>query len=115
MARQFNGFGGGNMQHMMKQAKKMQADLLKQQEDLKASEFEGTAASGLVTVKINGANEVKSIKLSRDIVDPNDIELLEDSIVVAINDAVKKCNEASEKNLSGIAGGLSGLNIPGLF
>ncbi len=82
---------------------------------MKIMEFEGTAAGGLVKIILNGNNEMKSIKLNKDIVDPADIELLEDSIVAAYNDAAKKTNEASEKNLGGISGQLAGLNIPGLI
>jgi DNA-binding YbaB/EbfC family protein len=121
MSRKFRGArpggsgGGGNMNNILKQAQKFQEELLKKQNDLKNTEFTGTAAGGMVTVVLSGDNSVKTIKLNPDIVDPDDIELLEDSIIAAFNDAQKKITEETEQNMGGIGQQLGGLNIPGLF
>ena len=105
----FGGFGGGNqMQNLMKQAQKMQEEMLKKQEELEASVFEGSVANGLVKVELNGKKELVNIKLDSKVVDPDDIEMLEDLIKAAINEAGKKVDEAKEGNMGdmGIPGGL---------
>lgn len=102
------GFGGGNMQSIMRQAQKMQEDLAKAQEELKNSEVEGTAGGGMVVVKMSGDKEFQSIKLKKEAVDPDDIEMLEDLIKVAILDATKKAEELSADKL-GAFGNLGGL------
>ena len=86
----FGGFGGGNMQALMKQAQKLQSEALKAQEEVEASEIEGLASGGLVKVVINGKNEVLEVSIDPDIVDPEDVEMLEDLIMVALNDANDK-------------------------
>ncbi|HON55597.1 MAG TPA: YbaB/EbfC family nucleoid-associated protein [bacterium] len=111
MSRKFGGFGGGNMNQMLKQVKQMQNELLKAQETLKNTEFEGIAAGGMVSIKLTGNFELKSLKIDKNLVDPEDVELLEDSIIAAYNDAAKKVQEANDENFGGLAGGL---NIPGL-
>ncbi|MBP7653624.1 YbaB/EbfC family nucleoid-associated protein [Candidatus Dependentiae bacterium] len=115
MSKKFHGGMGGGMPNLMKQAKKMQEDLAKAQESLKSSEFEGTAAGGMVKLILSGDGELKSIKINKDIVDPNDVELLEDSIIAAFQDGNKKLSQATEQNFGGLTKGLGGLNIPGLF
>jgi len=103
------GFGGGmNMNALMQQAKKMQEQMLKAQEELETAEVVGKAGGEMVVVTMNGKKEIKSIKLNKAAVDPDDIEMLEDLIIVAINDASAKADEMS-KDKMGPMGGLGGL------
>ena len=102
------GFGGGNMQNIMRQAQKMQEDLNRAQEELKNTEVEGSAGGGMVVVKMTGDKEFKSISLKKEAVDPDDIEMLEDLIKAAIIDATKKAEELSADKL-GAFGNLGGL------
>ncbi|MBP3582024.1 MAG: YbaB/EbfC family nucleoid-associated protein [Clostridia bacterium] len=97
-----------NMQNLMKQAQKMQEEMIKKQEELEASIFEGSVASGLVKVELNGKKELVNIKLDSKVVDPDDIEMLEDLIKVAINEAGSKVDEAKDGSMGdmGIPGGL---------
>ncbi|MBQ3235400.1 MAG: YbaB/EbfC family nucleoid-associated protein [Clostridia bacterium] len=95
--RGFGGFGGGNMQQLMKQAQKMQADLQKAQEELENAEIVGVAQGDAVTVTMNGKKIVSSISINPDYVDVDDIEMLEDLIVVALNDGYKKADELNKK------------------
>ncbi len=103
---------GGNMNNMIRQAKKMQEDMLKAQEQMEQAEFEATAGGGAVTVKLSGKREFLEIKIKPEVVDPDDIEMLEDLILVAANDALKKVDEANQNSLSKLTGGM---NLPGLF
>ena len=96
----FGGFGGGNMQAMMRQAQKMQQDAMRAKEELENSTFEGSASGGLVKVEINGKFEMTKIEIDKNVVDPDDVEMLEDLIVAAVNDAVSKADEM-EKSLKG--------------
>jgi len=101
------GFGGGgfNMQNLMKQAQKMQEDMAKAQEELESAEIEATVGGGMVTVIMNGKKVVKSVKLKKEVVDPNDIEMLEDLIVAGINEANAKVDDiASQKMPNGLGG-----------
>lgn len=102
------GFGGANMQNIMRQAQKMQEDLKNAQEELKNTTVEGTAGGGMVVVKMTGDKEFVSINLKREAVDPDDVEMLEDLIKVAILDATKKAEELSADKL-GAFGNLGGL------
>ena len=109
MAYYGGGFGGGmNMNALMQQAKKMQDQMMKAQEELEQAEIVGKAGGEMVMVTMNGKKEIKSIKLDKTAVDPDDIEMLEDLIIVAINDASKKAEELS-KDKMGPMGGLGGL------
>ena len=99
----------GNMQAMVK---KMQEDMANMQEELEAREYEVSAGGGVVNLKINGKKEVLSVKLAEEIVDPDDIETLEDLIVAAVNEAIKKVEGDAQGEMSKLTGGLS---IPGLF
>lgn len=99
----------GNMQAMVK---KMQEDMANMQEELEAREYEVSAGGGVVKVKINGKKEVLSVKLAEEIVDPDDIETLEDLIVAAVNEAIKNVESDAQGEMSKLTGGLS---IPGLF
>lgn len=101
-------FGGMNINKLMKEAKKMQADMEKSQEELQAKEFVGTAGGGAITVKVTGAKEVKEIKIQKDVVDPDDVEMLEDLILTCVNEALKKVDTAQSASLGQF-------NIPGLM
>ncbi len=105
------GFGGGmNMGALMQQAKKMQEQMAKAEEELANAEIVGKAGGDMVQVTMNGKKEIKSIKLSKTAVDPDDVEMLEDLIIVAINDATAKAEElAKDKMPMGGLGGLGGL------
>lgn len=103
---------GGNMGKMMKQAQKMQKQMAQLQEELAGKTVEATAGGGLVTVVVSGGLEVKEIKIDQEALDPEDMELLEDTILVAVNEALKKAQEMVATEMSKITGGL---NIPGLF
>ena len=107
------GMGGGptNMQSMLKQAQKMQEDMAAMQEELEAREYDVSAGGGVVNVKINGKKEILSVKLAPEIVDPDDIETLEDLVVAAVNEAVKKVESISQDEMQKITGsmGLGGM------
>ena len=100
-----------NYQKMMKQVQKMQADMAKMQEDLAAETVDASAGGGMVTVQVTGAIELKSIKIDPEAVDPKDVEMLEDMILAATNEALRSAQELANKRLGGIT---SGLSIPGL-
>ena len=105
------GFGGANMQNFMRQAQKMQEDMLKAQEELAQATVEGTSGGGMVTVTMTGKKEITAVKLKKEAVDPDDIEMLEDLIVAAIKDADNKAEELSANKMGafGNLGGLGGL------
>ena len=98
--------------NMMKQIQKMQEDMQKMQEEVEASEFTSSVGGGAVEVTVNGSHEVLSIKMQPEVVDPEDIEMLEDLRISALNESIKKANEAMEQGMEKAKGGLS---IPGLF
>ena len=108
------GVGGGpsNMQSMIKHAQKMQEDMAAMQAELESREYEVAAGGGVVNVKINGKKEILSVKIDPVVVDPDDIETLEDLITAAVNEAVKKVDADSAGEMQKITGGM---NIPGLF
>lgn len=108
------GLGGGpsNMQSMIKQAQKMQEDMAAKQAELDEREYDISAGGGVVNVKINGKKEILSVKLAEEIVDPDDIETLEDLIVAAVNEAIKKVESVSASEMSQITGSMS---LPGMF
>ena len=109
----FRGFpGGGNQMNMMKQAQKMQQDILKMQQEMETAEFEFTAGGGAVKAVVSGGKELKSIEISPDVVDPEDVEMLQDMVVAAVNGALKLADEQTNKAMSKIPG-IPGL--PGLF
>ena len=107
-----NSGGPGNMNQMLKQAQKMQADMAALQEDLEQREFTAVSGGGMVEVTVDGKHLIKSIKINPDAVDPDDAEMLEDLITVAVNEAINKATATSEEEMSAITGGLS---MPGLF
>ena len=100
----FGGFGGGNMQAMMRQAQKMQQDALKAKEELDNTIFEGTASGEMVKIEINGAYEMQSVKINPAVVDADDVEMLEDLIVAAYNDAKNKADEAKSQRMGAFGG-----------
>ena len=102
------GFGGMNINQLMKEAKKMQADMEKSQEELSLREFEATSGGGAIQVKVSGAKEVKEIIIKKDVVDPDDVEMLEDLILTAVNEALRKVDSATQASFGKY-------NIPGLM
>ena len=102
------GFGGMNINQLMKEAKKMQADMEKSQEELVSKEFEASAGGGAISVKVSGNKEIKEIKIQKDVVDPDDVEMLEDLIITCVNEALRKVDSAQ-------AAQLGKYNIPGLM
>ncbi|MEX1300260.1 MAG: YbaB/EbfC family nucleoid-associated protein [Desulfotignum sp.] len=100
-----------NMNSMMKQAQKLQKKMLQAQEDLATKTVEATAGGGMVKVVANGGQKVESIVLEKEVVDPDDVEMLQDLILAAVNDALKKSQEMVSAEMSKLTGGL---NIPGL-
>jgi len=108
------GMGGGpsNMQAMLKQAQKMQEDMAAMQAELEEREYEVAAGGGVVGVKINGKKEILSVKIDPEVVDPDDVETLEDLIVAAVNEAIKKVEAVSGEEMQKITGSMS---IPGMF
>ena len=107
-----NSVGAGNMNQMLKQAQKMQADMAALQEDLEQREFTATSGGGMVEVTVDGKHLVKSIKINPEAIDPEDAEMLEDLITVAVNEAISNAIKTSEEEMGAITGGL---NMPGLF
>lgn len=102
------GFGGMNINQLMKQAKKMQEEMTKTQENLTSKEFEGTAGGEAVYVKVNGAKQVIDIKIKKEVVDPDDVEMLQDLILTCTNEALRKVDAAQ-------AASMGKYNIPGLM
>jgi DNA-binding YbaB/EbfC family protein len=101
-----------NMNQMMKQMKKMQAQMAKAQEELARKEVEGTAGGGVVKVRMNGHKQLLGVEIAPEAVDPEDVEMLQDLITAAFNEAMKQVDEMIAKDLGKLTGGL---NLPGLF
>ena len=102
------GFGGMNLGNIMKQAQKMQADLTKTQEELASKEFEASCGGGAVEVKVSGAKVLKEIKIKPEVVDPDDVEMLQDLIITCLNQAFKQVDDAQTASMGKF-------NIPGLM
>ena len=102
------GFGGMNINSLMKEAKKMQADLEKNQQELAEKEFEASAGGNAVSVKVNGQKQILDLKLQKEVVDPEDVEMLQDLIVTCINQAFKQVDDAQ-------AASVGKFNIPGIM
>jgi len=103
---------GGNANNMIRQAQKMQQEMLKAQEEIEQTEFEATSGGGAVAVKMSGKKELTEILIKPEACDPDDVEMLQDLILTAINDVLSKVDEANNAKMSKLTGGLS---IPGLF
>ncbi len=104
--------GMGNMNNMMRQMQKMQKKMMEAQEELLKSEFEATSGGGMVTVKANGKREILDIQIDPEVVDPEDVEMLQDLILAALNDVMKQIEEKTEATMGQFT---KGLNIPGMF
>lgn len=102
----------GNMNQMMKQVKKMQAQMAKAQEELAEKTVEGSAGGGVVTVTVTGHKQAVNVVIQPEAVDPDDVEMLQDLVLAAINDALTKADEMASEDLGKLTGGM---NIPGLF
>lgn len=102
------GFGGMNINQLMKEAKKMQSEMEKSQEELVAKEFEATAGGGAIFVKVTGGKELKEIKIKKEVVDPEDVEMLQDLILTSVNEALRKVDSATSAQFGKY-------NIPGLM
>ena len=102
------GFGGMNINNLMKEAKKMQADLEKSQSELAEKEFEASAGGNAVTVKVNGQKQILSLNLQKEVVDPDDVEMLQDLIITCLNQAFKQVDDAQTASMGKF-------NIPGLM
>lgn len=105
----FPGIPGGNMQQLMRQAQKMQQMMMAKQEELDAREYEGTAGGGAVACKVSGKRQLISLTIQPDAVDPDDVEMLQDMILAAVNDALKKGEETRETEMNKIGGGMGGM------
>jgi DNA-binding YbaB/EbfC family protein len=106
-----------NFNKMLKQVQEMQAEMMKAQEQLKDEVVEASAGGGMVTVKISGDLELREIKIDPQAVDPEDVELLQDMVLAAVNEAVRSAQELANRKLGGLTGGLGdlgGLGLPGL-
>ena len=107
------GMGGMNMNNLMKQAQKMQKQMMEKQEELQARTLEMTSGGGAVKVRISGKKEIQELKINPDVVDAEDVEMLQDLVVAAVNGALKMIDEKSSQSMSKLGGGLGGLS--GLF
>jgi len=107
------GFGGmpGNMQDMLKQAQKMQQDIAKMQEEAQSMTAEGSAGGGMVTAVANGKHQIESVAIDKEVVNPDDIEMLQDLVAAAANEALRNVQEQIQEKMSKITGGMS---IPGM-
>ena len=106
-----------NMQQMLKQVQKMQQDMMAAQESLKDEVVDASAGGGMVTVEVSGDLNVKSIRIDPDAVDPEDLDMLQDMVLAAVNEALRAAQELASDKLGGIAGdlgGLGGLGLPGM-
>lgn len=107
-----NSGGPGNMNQMLKQAQKMQADMAALQEDLEQREYTAVSGGGMIEVTVDGKHTVKAVKIKPEAVDPDDAEMLEDLITVAVNEAIGKAIQDSETEMGAVTGGF---NMPGIF
>ncbi len=104
-----------NMQKMLKKVQKMQAEMAKTQEELKYKTVEVTAGGGVITVIANGSLEITDIKIQPDAVDPEDVEMLEDLVMAAVNEALRKAQDMAAQEMQKLTGGLNIPGMPGLF
>ena len=108
----FPGMGGGNMQQLARQAQKMQQDMAKMQEELETREFEASSGGGMVSARVNGKKELIAIAIKPESLDPDDIEMLQDMIIAAVNEALRQADETMEREMGKLTGGM---NLGGLF
>ena len=108
--------GGGNQMQMMKQAQKMQQEFMKIQQELEASKFEGTAGGGAVKAVVSGTRQFESITIDPEVVDPEDVEMLQDLVLAAVNGALKTADDQTNASMSKLQSGMGGLGgLAGLF
>jgi len=105
------GMGGMNMNNLMKQAQKMQAQMEQTTKELEAKTYTASAGGGAVEVTVTGKKQLSEIKLSKEVVDPDDIEMLQDLIIAAVNEAIKKSEQDSQAAIGQITGGLGGFGF----
>ena len=103
-----------NMNEMMRQVQKMQADMAKAQDELKNESVEASAGGGMVTVKVSGEMEVLEVRIDPEGVDPDDVELLQDMVQAATNEALRSAQELAANKMGAVTGGLGGLGLPGM-
>ena len=109
----FPGMGmGGNMQQLARQAQKLQQQMTEKQAELEAQEFEASAGGGMVTAKVTGKKQLVALTIKPEAVDPEDVELLQDMVLAAVNEAIKQAEETVEREMGKITGGIG---MPGLF
>ena len=109
----FPGMGmGGNMQQLARQAQKLQQQMTKMQEELEEREYEATAGGGVVTARVNGKKELVALTIKPEAVDPDEVEMLQDTVMAAINEALRTATETSEREMGKLTGGM---NLGGLF
>ena len=106
------GMGGKNQMQMMKQAQKMQQDLLKMQEEMESREYEATAGGGVITAVVSGKRELVRVNIDPEAVDPDDVEMLQDLILSAVNEGVRVTRSNMEREMSNLTGGI---RVPGMF
>lgn len=104
-----------DMRKMMKQAQKMQLELARAQEEIKDFIYTATAGGGMVSVTAKGDNTIESVVINPEAVDPEDVEMLQDMVLAAVNDALTGVSEQSEARMSNVTAGMKGMNIPGLM
>lgn len=107
------GFPGGNQMNMVRQAQKMQQDFLKMQQELESTKFEFTSGGGAVKATITGTRELTGIEINPEVVDPDDVEMLQDLILAAVNGVLKLADDKTSQSMAKLQGGIGGL--PGLF
>lgn len=117
-ARLPQGYGSGgasNLQQLARQAQKMQAQMESATEELEAKEYSAASGGGAVKVTVSGKMELTSVEIAQDVVDPEDVEMLSDLVMAAVNEALRAAHDDKEKTMEAISGGMSGMGIPGLF
>ena len=112
-SRGMGGMGGGMNMNMLKQAQKMQQDMLKMQQELQEKEYEAAAGGGVVTAVVSGSHELKNLTIDPEAVDPEDVEMLQDMIVAAVNEAMRSADADASSSMQKFTGGMGGLG--GLF
>ena len=108
----FPGMGGGNMQQLARQAQKLQQQMAKMEEELQAREYEATSGGGMVIAKVSGKKELIELTIKPEAVDPDDVEMLQDMVMAAVNEALRDAAETTEREMGKLTGGM---NLGGLF
>ena len=107
------GGGGGDMQKQLRQLQAMQAEMEKTQAELEEKEVTTTAGGGAIEVTVNGKREIVKLNIDKDVVDPDDVEMLQDLVIAAVNEALRQIAELEETEMGRVTGGMGGLGIPG--